>query len=262
MGSISDYLETAMMKHVVNETTFTHPAQWLSLSLDDILDDESGNNEPSGSNYGRVQIATWDAAATRKTANTGAAAFPTASGPWGLCAYWGVWDAQTVGNLLAHGTITVAKDIVNGNTPSFAIGEIEISFNASAVGGGWFDYLVHSMLDHVFEGTPYTIPAIYIALSSTTPTDAGPNITDPIGNNYARKLHAAWDAVVSGATENTGAITFNVPSGTWGSCTHMAALDHLTTSGGPLFWGNTDDQTPTTDDTVEIVDGALDMTIT
>ena len=264
MGSVSDYLETEMLKHVLGQGPFTHPDQYMSLSEADILDDGSGNDEHSGDNYSRPQVTAWDSAAGRLTANTSIISFPTASGTWGVgdMTHWGIWDAATVGNLLAHGALDVPKGIVSGNTPSFAAAEIEISVNTSQTAGGWFDYLVHKMLDHVFEGTAYTAPAIYLALSTSTPADDGPNITEHSGDNYARKLHAAWDAVVSGASENTGAITFNVPSASWGLITHLAALDHLTTSGGPLFWGDVTDQTPTTDDTVSIPDGDLDLTVT
>jgi hypothetical protein len=264
MGSVSDYAETEMLKHVLGEGPFTHPDQFMSLSEADILDDASGNDEHSGDNYSRPQVTVWDAGAGRKTANTSPIAFPTASGTWGGgdMTHWGIWDASSGGNLLAHGSLDVAKGIEAGNTPSFAAGEIEISFLTSAAGGGWFDFLVHAMLDHVFEGSAYTPPSIYMTLSTSTPADDGPNVTEPSGNNFARELHAAWDAVVNGASENTGAITFNVPSGTWGLITHMAAFDHLTTSGGPLFWGDVTDQTPETDDTVSIPDGDLDLTIT
>lgn len=262
MGSISDYSETAWMKHVVGETVYTHPDQWMALSTADPLDDNSGIAEPGSGAYARVQVTAWDAAALRLTANTSLITFPQATGAWGTITHWAIFDAATVGNQLAHGSLDVSKSVVNGNTPSFAAGEIEIKFNASAAAGGWFDYLAHAMLDHVFEGSAYTAPAIYLALSTTTPTDAAGNITEPSGNNYARELHAVWDAVVSGATENTGAITFNVPSGTWGTCTHLLAYDHLTLGTGPLFWGDVTDQEPTTDDTVEIPDGDLDLTLT
>ena len=158
----------------------------------------------------------------------------------------------------------MGKSVVSGNTPSFAAGEIEISFDASAAGGGWFDYLVHAMLDHVFEGTAYTAPSIYLGLSTTTPTDGGPNFTEPGAGAYARKLHAVWDAVVSGASEITGSIDFATPTASWGLITHLGAFDSLTSGGSnnELFWGNVTDQTPTTDDDVSIPDGDLDLTIT
>jgi hypothetical protein len=264
MGSVSDYLETAMLLHVLGETPYTHPQQFMSLSEADILDDASGNDEHTGDNYSRPEVTAWDAGAGRLTANTSLIEFPQASGTWGGgdMAFWGIWDAVSGGNLLAHGSLDVAKGIVAGNTPSFAIGEIEISVNTSQTAGGWFDYLVHMMLDHVFEGTPYTAPAIYMALSTTTPADDGPNFTEPSPpNNYSRALHAAWDAVVNGASENTGAITFATPSDTWGLITHLGAFDAATV-GNELFWGDVVDQTPTTDDVVSIPDGDLDLTIT
>ena len=259
MGSFSDDWETKAMKHIVGETAITVPQKWVSLSTADILDDESGNAEPSGNNYGRVQVldANWDVAATRLTANTNAITFPQASGAWGLCAYWGIWDAVTNGNLIAHGEIGTDKDVVAGNTPSFATGEIEISVAA----GDWFDYLVHKMLDLIFKATAFTAPAIYVGLSTSTPADDGTSVTEPAVGAYVRKLHAAWDAVVSGASENTGAITFITPTASWGLCTHMVAYD-AETVGNELFWGDVTDQTPTTDDTVSFPDGDLDLSIT
>ena len=266
MGSIADDMETKLMKHLVGETALTVPDKWISLSVADILDDASGNDEPSGNNYSRVQVldANWDVAAARKTVNSNIITFPTASGDWGVTdiTHWGIWDAVTAGNLIAHGSLDVAKGVVNGNTPSFAAGEIEISVNASVTAGGWFDDLVHNMYDLLFRATAYTAPDIYIAFSTGTPLDDGTGVVEPSGNNYARELHAVWDAVVAGASENTGAITFNTPSGTWGLCTHLVAYDHLTLTTGPLFWGDVTDQTPTTDDAVSIPDGDLDLTIT
>ena len=265
MGSLSDDMETKLLLHLVGETALTVPDKYLSLSVADILDDESGNDEPSGNNYARVQVidANWDVAATRLTANSALIEFPTASGDWGVTdiTHWGIWDASTAGNLIAHGSLDVAKDVVNGNTPSFAIGEIEISMDASATAGGWFDGLVHDMYDLLFRGAAYTAPATFLALSTSTPTDSGPNVTEPSGNNYAREEITVWDAVVSGATENTNLITMNVPSASWGLCTHLAVYS-LVTGGDPLFWGDVTDQTPTTDDTVTIPVGDLDLTIT
>ena len=135
MGSISDYLETELMDHLVGNA-YTQPTLYLALSTADFLDDGSGAAEPVGGNYARKAHAVWDVAATRLTRNDGVITFNQASGAWGLISHWGIFDALTVGNLLAHGSLDVSKDVVSGNTPSFADAEIEVSFDASAAAGG------------------------------------------------------------------------------------------------------------------------------
>jgi hypothetical protein len=162
--------------------------------------------------------------------------------------------------MLCYGSLSAPKAVVSGNTPSFADAELAITFSASGAGGGWNDFLVHEMLDHVFGVGSYTAPSLYLALSTTTPTDAGPNVTEPSGNGYARELHAAFDAAAGGASENTGAITFDTPTGSWGTCTHAAIFDALTV-GNCLMWMDVEDNAIDTDDTVSFADGALDLTL-
>jgi hypothetical protein len=143
---------------------------------------------------------------------------------------------------------------VSGNTASIATTEIEVSVTT----GGFSDFLSHEMLDHTFKVGSYAQPNIYVALSTTIPTDAG-NVTEPSGNNYARKVQATWDAAAAGATENTGVISFNTPSGSWGMCVYAAIYD-AASAGNYLARGDITDQTPDNGDTVRFNAGALDVT--
>ena len=53
--------------------------------------------------------------------------------------------------------------------------------------GGKSDYLEAQILDHVLGGADFVRPAtVHLALSTTTPTDAG-GITEPSGGAYARQ---------------------------------------------------------------------------
>ena len=260
MGSISDFWEDEMLDHVLGTGAYTAPTIYVGLSTADPLDDASGNAEP-GDTYGRIAHASWGTAASRTTDNTGSVTFATAGASWGTISHWTLWDAITGGELLAHGSLAVSKAVDDGNTPSFADGELAVTFSASGVGGGWTDVLVHEMLDHVFGVGSYTAPTIYWALSTTTPTDAGPNVSEPSPpNGYAREAHSAYDVSSGGASENTGIITFDTPSGTWGTVTHCAMYDALTV-GNCLMWGDVEDNAITTDDTVTFADGALDLTL-
>ena len=68
---------------------------------------------------------------------------------------------------------------------------------------------LHNKLgDHIYKTTPFPVPDnIYVALYSGAPTAAGGG-TELTGNGYARKVHNSWDTFASGASENTGVITF------------------------------------------------------
>jgi len=261
MGSLANYAETKLIDHLIGNA-FTQPTLYIALSTTDFTETGASGSEPVGNGYIRKAHSAWDAATGRATENTGVITFATATGPWGTISHWGIFDQEALGgNCVAHGAFDVPKGIVDGNTATIADGEIVISIDASGAGGGWTDVLVHLMLDHVFEGTSYTSPSHFLALSTTTPTDSGPNVTEPSGNNYAREEITAFDAAAAGASENTNIVTMNTPSGSWGLCTHLAVFS-LVTGGVCLYWGNITDQTPTTDDVVSIAAGALDLTLT
>jgi len=131
--------------------------------------------------------------------------------------------------------------------------------------GSFSDYLELELLDHVFKTGAYT-PAtnLYVALLKSTPDDADTGSTLPSevsGGDYARKKCNTWDAAGSGATENTGAITFAQATADWGVVTHFAVCDK-TTLGNCLAWGalNTTKNIQS-GDTAEFAAGALDITL-
>ena len=113
------------------------------------------------------------------------------------------------------------------------------------------NYLENKIIDHVFRGVAYTAPAaIYIGLYTSAPSDTGGG-TEVAGNNYARAALAPsvanWAATnaalsttnpssgTSGQTSNNAVVTFNTPSGSWGTVTHFCIFDAL--AGNLLFWG-------------------------
>ena len=256
MGSLSDYLEIALLDHVFTAGTYTPPSIFIALSTADPTEGGGGLTEPSGGSYARVAHASWNAATARAISNNGTITFTQATGSWGTITHYAIMDAITDGSMLAYGSLAINKSVVSGNTPSIATTEIVVTFST----GGFSDFLAVELLNHVFGNGAYSRPTIHVALSTSEPTDAG-NVTEPSGGNYARKAHTAWDNAVAGATENTGAITFNTPSASWGLCVHSALYDDLT-AGNYLARGDITDQTPDDGDTVRFNDGALDITLT
>lgn len=258
MGSISDFLENELLDHVMGVGAYTPSAtMYLGLSTADPLDDASGLGEVSGGSYARQSIA-FNAAASRKVENTSLVTFPKATGAWGTITHWALFDALTAGNMMAHGSLAVSKTVVSGNTPSVAANEVDVEFSAGAIS----NYLALKLLDRAFRNQAYTVPTIYIALTTAIISDSstGSTITEPAGNGYARDAHSAWSAAAAGATDNTGAIEFANPSGSWGTITYAAILDALT-AGNLLFYADITDQTPDNGDTVQFPDGDLDVSI-
>ncbi|HEY5574949.1 MAG TPA: hypothetical protein VIK64_18145 [Anaerolineales bacterium] len=69
----------------------------------------------------------------------------------------------------------------------------------------------NSILDHFTAKTTWTSPvATYVGLSSTTPTKAGANVTEPSTGGYVRQqvTAAQWDAAASSATANNAEKAF------------------------------------------------------
>lgn len=94
----------------------------------------------------------------------------------------------------------------------------------------------NQILEHVHGKTALTMPTVHLGLSTTTPTLAGGNVTEPVGNGYARVTTsgATWGTAASGAITNAVDITFPTATGSWGTVTHVVAFSAST--GGSVLW--------------------------
>src|SRR5438105_15425163 len=127
MGSLSNYGENALLKHLTTEAAYS-PATtlYLALATADPTDAATGasmNEVANSGSYARTAIA-FGAAASRRITQNAAVTYPTASGSWGTVSHWAIVDSNTYGsgNVLAYGSFAVAKSIVSGNTPTVASG--------------------------------------------------------------------------------------------------------------------------------------------
>ena len=84
------------------------------------------------------------------------------------------------------------------------------------------------ILEYEFENTQMPTPpaAVWIGLSTTTPTAAGGNFTEPSGNSYARiDATAMFGAIASAGGVSTIAndveVLFAEATGSWGTITHF-----------------------------------------
>jgi hypothetical protein len=88
----------------------------------------------------------------------------------------------------------------------------------------------NAQLDDIFSATTY------FALSTTTPAADGTNVTEPVGNGYARAevLAASMAAAAAGAIDNSAVITFPEATGSWGTITYMLVYD-VSSGGTPRY---------------------------
>jgi len=131
-GSFTDFLENELLDHVFGNAAY-QPSGTLhvGLSTTTISDDGTGDTEPVGNNYARASVTNnatnWPAAAAGAKANGTDITFNQASGSWGTITYFAIYDHPTGGNMLGYGDLTTSKTIVNGDTPKFSTGDLDIT---------------------------------------------------------------------------------------------------------------------------------------
>lgn len=135
MSAASNYLENAVLDHVLGNTTYT-PAvrRYLGLFTNDSTN-AAANLEAGtltdevttvGSAYIRKEI-TFDAASGGSAASAATVTFDAATANWGTITHVAVLDAETSGNVLFWGAVTTAKTIETGDTFQVSAGNLTIS---------------------------------------------------------------------------------------------------------------------------------------
>jgi hypothetical protein len=131
-------------------------------------------------------------------------------------------------------------------------------------------YLQSALLTHVFRNTNYSRPAtIYVSLHTADPGDNGSG-AEVAGTGYQREgidtgASSGWTAPASGdsgyKTDNAADVTFPAAGASWGTVTHAALWDSLTT-GNMLFYGQLGtSKTVSTGDVLVISAGDLDAVL-
>lgn len=104
------------------------------------------------------------------------------------------------------------------------------------VGAAISNYLRQALINHVLRNSAYTQAAtVYVALYTSDPTNADTG-TEVTGGSYARQSAAFAAPSGTGATDNTGTITFPTATANWGTVTHVGIRD-ASTAGNLLFYG-------------------------
>lgn len=131
---ISTYLANKLLDHQLGKAAYTMPTVYVALSSTTPTAGGTNVTEPSTGGYARVatSAATWASAASGATSNAAAITWAAASADYlsGANLTYGVlYDAITAGNCLGFGLITTAKNVLNGDTPSIAIGALTVTLS-------------------------------------------------------------------------------------------------------------------------------------
>lgn len=136
------------------------------------------------------------------------------------------------------------------------------------------NYTARALLNALFGktssfGALASRPTIYAALSTTAPTEAGGNVTEPSGNGYARVATATtdWNAATDAdpsVINNAQVVQFPAVTGTaqtWGTCTHVVLYD--ASSGGNVIGSGalTTTKSPSSGDVPRFSAGEIAITL-
>lgn len=262
MGSLTNYSENKLLDHICGTAYTAAATVYVGLSEADPTDDGSGWSEADYTGYAREAI-TFGAAASRVVTQSGAITFDECTGGTNTITHWGIWDALTNGNLLAHGALGSSTGVSSGSTPSIASGEINVTFST----GGLSTAAANSLLDLMFRNQAYSAPANYVGLVTSTSSDSAAG-TEVSGGSYAREIvnvaggaSPAWSAASGGAVANGADIEFTDPTGSWGTVVGVIIMDAATNGNFLMYDNSTADTAITSGDTVTIASGDLDITL-
>ncbi|MGE5572922.1 MAG: hypothetical protein ACM3ZU_07900 [Bacteroidota bacterium] len=128
MGAFSDYLEAALLNHVLRNTAYTAPATVYLALFTTAPGEAGGGTEVSGGGYARQAIS-FNAPSGGTCTNSADVNFPQATADWGTIQGFGIFSAATGGNLLFYGNFTVAKQVLNGDYFTVPVGQLSITLD-------------------------------------------------------------------------------------------------------------------------------------
>lgn len=123
------------------------------------------------------------------------------------------------------------------------------------------DGLVSSLLNWIDNTAAFPTEGttVQLALSTTTPTSAGANITEPNGGDGYSRQTLALAAVSGGARANSGTITFGPASASWGTITYVVVYIDSTAR---FYAALTASQAVGNGDSLQFAAGAVSIAVT
>ncbi len=126
-GSKSDYLEAALLRHVLGGPDYERPGVLYVALYTAAPTDAGGGTEVSGGGYARASVANVPASWSPAGKNANAISFPESTADWGTVVAFGILDAASGGNLLYWGDLTTAVEILADENWQFATGALVVT---------------------------------------------------------------------------------------------------------------------------------------
>ena len=131
MASKSDFLENAILNHMVGGPDYARPATLYFALYTSAPTDAGGGTEVAGGSYARAAVTNnannFPAAVSGLKSNAVAIPYAAASAAWGNATHFGIFDAPVGGNLLFHNSLTVPRSIGSGDQYTFSINAIQFT---------------------------------------------------------------------------------------------------------------------------------------
>jgi hypothetical protein len=132
-GTFSHYLENKLLDHVFGGGDFSRPSTVYFALFTVAPSDAGGGTEVSGGGYARAAVTNnstnFPAADNGAKENAVEVVFPHATGDWGEVEAVGLLDASTAGNLLAWALLGEAKNVISGDVPRLAPGDVSFTLD-------------------------------------------------------------------------------------------------------------------------------------
>ena len=128
MAALSDYAEKLLLDWMMTTGSATRPTAWYVALYTAAPSDSGGGTEVSTGGYARQSVS-FDAASSPggTTSNSGEVSFTASGADYGTVTHMGIFDAASSGNLLWHGALTASKTVADGDTLTFAVGNIDLT---------------------------------------------------------------------------------------------------------------------------------------
>ena len=128
MAALSDYAEKLLLDFLMTTGSATRPTNWYVALYTAAPSDSGGGTEVSTGGYARQSVS-FDAASSPggTTSNSGEVSFTASGADYGTVTHMGIFDASSGGNLLWHGALTASKTVADGDTLTFAVGNIDLT---------------------------------------------------------------------------------------------------------------------------------------
>jgi len=133
-GSKSNYLENAILDHILGGPDFVRPSVvYVALSSEIWSEAATGASfsELSGGGYARVAMTNnptnWPASASGQKSNGATVTFAAATSSWAETRSFYILDSLTGGNILYGGDLNTFRTLLAGDTASFGPGALLIT---------------------------------------------------------------------------------------------------------------------------------------